>query len=431
MNSMNNIRARQAPPFRAALFDLDGTLLDSLGIWSEIDKAFFASRGMRIPDGFGKAIAGKSYRESAEYTVAHYLPNERWEDIVQEWIGMVRLEYAEKVQPKSGAVRYVRMLKRCGVRLAVATALPPELYEPCLNRLSLMDLFDCCCSTEHTGGSGKQSGEVYALAAQKLGIENADCMVFEDVPEGILGAKRLGMQTCFVRNADGEALCNADYTIWTFDDLSAVHSFLPSPRCVIFTAWCEGDIKRAYQPQEEDLVLCADAGWKKAMDAGVTPNLVIGDFDSAHEPQGILTRCHPVMKDDTDTMLCVREGLKRGYERFLIIGGFGGRLDHTLANLQTLAFAACRGAQVEMADGVTWATVVRNGEVCIPRRAGKLSLFSMGDRCDGVTIRGALYNLENGSITNQFPIGVSNEFAADEVVVSVRKGLLLILSVQE
>jgi len=140
---------------------------------------------------------------------------------------------------------------------------------------------------------------------------------------------------------------------------------------------------------------------------------------------------HPVMKDDTDTMLCLRHGLKLGYDRFLFVGGFGGRLDHTMANLQTLAFAAKHGARAEMCDGRTWATVVENGRVRVKRRPGKLSMFSMGDRCRGVSISGAVYELTDGELDNFFPLGVSNEFAADEVEVSVKDGMLLIMTTEE
>ena len=140
---------------------------------------------------------------------------------------------------------------------------------------------------------------------------------------------------------------------------------------------------------------------------------------------------HPVMKDDTDTMLCLKHGLRLGYERFLFVGGFGGRLDHTLANLQTLAYAAAHGAQAAMDDGLCRAAVVKDGAMTLKRRPGKLSLFSMGDRCTGVNISGALYELTDGELTNAFPLGVSNEYREDEVTISVREGLLLAVQTGE
>lgn len=423
-------------PFKAALFDLDGTLLDSLYVWKRIDELFFESRGMAIPVGYGRTIAGMSYRECAEYTVANYLPEERWEAIVEEWMSMAEREYAERVALKPGSMAYLRLLKRAGVKLAVTTAMPERLFRPCLEHLGVIDLFDALCSTEDTGGRGKACGEVFLLAAQRLGVEPADCAVFEDVIDGIGGAKKAGMRAYCVRDSHSEKdfpalAAMADGMLDSLEDMRGVHDFAHSPRCVVFTAHCEGEPGEAYQPEDGDFVLCADGGWKLAAQLDVKPDLVIGDFDSSDAPGEENIERHPVMKDDTDTMLCLKHGLKRGYERFLFIGGFGGRLDHTLANLQTLLYAARLGARAEMCDGQTWATAVVNDTVRIERRPGKLSMFSMGDCCRGLSIAGAVYELTDGELNNYFPLGVSNEFAADAVTVTVRDGALLIMTTVE
>jgi len=423
-------------PFKAALFDLDGTLLDSLYVWKHIDVKFFASRGMAIPEGYGRAVAGLSYRECAEYTVNNYLPEENWQDIVDEWMRMAAEEYALRVPMKPGGREYLRMLRRAGVKLAVTTSMPESLFRPCIERHGILDLFDTLCSTEDTGGRGKVGGEVFLLAAERLGVDPADCAVFEDVLDCLQGAKKVGMRAYCLKDGhsqkDFPAIAQiADGMLDSMDDMRAVHDFLPSPRCVVFTAHCEGDPRAAYRAEEGDFVLCADGGWKLAEACGVKPALVIGDFDSSDAPENERVERHPVMKDDTDTMLCLRHGLKLGYERFLFVGGFGGRLDHTMANLQTLAFAAKHGARAEMCDGRTWATVVENGVVRAKRRPGKLSVFSMGDRCRGVSIAGAVYELTGGELDNFFPLGVSNEFAADEAVISVEDGMLLVMTAEE
>ena len=423
-------------PFKAALFDLDGTLLDSLYVWKQIDVQFFRSRGMEIPEGYGRAVAGLSYRECAEYTVKNYLPDEHWQDIVDEWMRMAQEEYALRVPLKPGSREYLRMLKRAGVKLAVTTSMPESLFRPCIEHLGIIDLFDTLCSTEDTGGRGKAGGEVFLLAAQRLGVEPKDCVVFEDVLDCIQGAKKVGMQVYCVKDQhsqkDFPAIAGiADGMLDSLEDMIAVHDFVPSPRCVVFTAHCEGDPCKAYEPEEGDFILCADAGWKIAQQCGAKADLVIGDFDSSDAPDAENVERHPVMKDDTDTMLCLKRGLKMGYERFLFVGGFGGRMDHTMANLQTLAFAANYGAKAEMCDGRTWATVIQNGSVSIRRRPGKLSMFSMSDCCRGITTRGTVYNLTDGELSNFFPLGVSNEFAGDEVVVSVRDGMLLIMTADD
>lgn len=423
-------------PFKAALFDLDGTLLDSLYVWKHIDRMFFESRGMAIPENYGRTIAGMSYRECAQYTVANYLPDEKWENIVEEWMRMAEREYAENVPLKPGSREYLRMLKRAGVKLAVTTSMPERLFRPCIEHLGIVDLFDTLCSTEDTGGRGKACGEVFLLAAERLGVDAADCAVFEDVLDCLQGAKKVGMRAYCVKDRHSEkdfpAMAQiADGMLDSLDDMRAVHDFVPSPRCVVFTAHCEGDPADAVVPENGDFVMCADGGWKLAEAAGVKADLVIGDFDSSDAPESGVIERHPVMKDDTDTMLCLKRGLAMGYERFLFVGGFGGRLDHTMANLQTMLFAAKFGARAEMCDGYTWATAVMNGTVRVKRRPGKLSVFAMSDRCTGVSISGTLYELSDGTLENFFPLGVSNEFAADEAVVSVKDGALLVMTTVE
>jgi len=422
-------------PFRAAIFDLDGTLLDSLGVWREIGRRFFAAHGMAVPERFGLEVAGMSYHETAEYTVRNYLKELSPEALVEEWIWSARDEYAQRVRPVKGAVAYVRMLKRMGVKLAVATALPETLYMPCLQRLGIDVLFDALCSTEQTG-SGKADSAVYRMAADRLRVPCGQCAVFEDVLPGLQGAKRAGMRAYQVRQTaaspDWPAMAAvADGVIDSFDDMRRCHPFDARPRCVVFAAWCEGDPARAYDAAADDLVLCADGGWEIALRAGIEPDLVIGDFDSSEKPEGVEVQVHPVMKDDTDTMLCLREGLRRGYDRFLIVGGMGGRLDHTLANLQSMAFAKRYGADAEMCDGHTWCTVLENEERTIPCAPGHMSVFALSDVCEGVSIRGAKYELENGRLTNCFPLGVSNTFEGREVTVRVRKGMALVMTTGE
>lgn len=420
-------------PFEAAIFDLDGTLLDSLSVWKRVDEEWFARRGMPVPESYTREIAGLSFRESAEYTVARYAPEMKWETVIDEWTELTGREYAESVQLKPGAREYLCLLRREGVHLAVATACLPMWFEPCLKRLGIDGLFDAvCCVNEKTGMRGKKDGAVFLEAARMLGVRPERCAVFEDIPEGILGAKRAGMRAYGMFDAHHseksrrQVAENADLMLHSFGDMRAVHDF-PSRRAVIFTAYCEGDAANVYAPQPGDYVLCADGGWQYARAAGAKPECVIGDFDSSDAPEGETVERHPVMKEDTDTMLCVKRALNAGYLEILLVGGFGGRLDHTLANLQTMHYMAERGARAIMDDGITRAETVLNGETCVRRRKGKLSVFSLSDKCEGVSIRGALYELEDGELTAAFPLGVSNEYASDEVWIQVKKGCLLIV----
>ena len=414
-------------PFDAALFDLDGTLLDSMGVWTRVDEIYFEKRGMVAPPDYGPALAGLSYRESAEYTKARFGFPEPWEDIVDEWTRLAHDEYALHVDLKPGAKEYLTALQRSGVKLAVATALPEYLYRPCLERLGILDMFAALCSTDDTGGRGKSNGEVFLLAARRLGVAPERCAVFEDVLEGIRGAKRAGMRAYCVRDA---ANAHSHAEIETIADgmLDTYWDILPRRRCAIITAYCEGDPDLAYDRRRDDLILCADAGYQLARELGLKPDAVIGDFDSSEAPERGNVIRYPIIKDDTDAILCARYALEMGVRDFLIVGGLGGRLDHTLANLQTLGWLAAQGARAELCDGKVRAWALRGGSIRIPRTPGKLSLFALDGPCEGITSRGVKYPLMDATLTPLFPLGMGNDFTEAEAEIRVEKGTLLIIT---
>lgn len=195
--------------------------------------------------------------------------------------------------------------------------------------------------------------------------------------------------------------------------------------CVVTASMPEPDL---YIP-DGSYVIAADKGLLQLRDRGSEPDLVVGDFDSlGYVPQARELVRHPVEKDDTDMMLAVREGLRRGFRTFLLYGGLGGRLDHTLANVQTLAFLASHGARGLLFGEGTALLLLENGAVRFPASMqGTLSVFCFGDRAEGVTEAGLHYPLENAELTNSFPLGVSNAFCGRESEVSVQKGKLLLL----
>ena len=197
-------------------------------------------------------------------------------------------------------------------------------------------------------------------------------------------------------------------------------------RCVIF---CAAGFDRLIQPiSPEDLVIAADGGLRHTEGLGLIPGAVLGDFDSlGYVPEG--ANVYPVEKDDTDAMLAVRLGLEQGFREFLLYGALDGpRLDHTVANFQTLQYLADRDARGILAGKDTLVTVVKNGDLRFPAGCeGTVSVFSMGGEAQGVTLRGLYYPLKNGTLTPGFPLGVSNHFTGEEATITVKDGSLLIL----
>lgn len=195
--------------------------------------------------------------------------------------------------------------------------------------------------------------------------------------------------------------------------------------CVIF---CAAGFDGLLETTENATVIAADGGLVHTQALGLTPHIVLGDFDSlGYTPEG--ANVFPVEKDDTDAMLAVRKGLELGCDRFLLYGSLDGpRLDHTVANFQTLQFLADRGATGYLIGKDHIVTVVKDGEITFPASAtGIVSLFCMGSDATGVTIEGLQYGLENGTLTAGFPLGVSNHFVGKESRICVENGSLLVI----
>lgn len=211
-------------------------------------------------------------------------------------------------------------------------------------------------------------------------------------------------------------------------------------RCVIVTTYQSALLKESFDFAEDDYVICADGGYSHARAEGIDPDIVLGDFDSIGldyieidlKNSSLDSRCRiirvPVEKDDTDTLICLKYGIELGFEEFFILGGLGGRLDHTLANLQTMSYAVDQKKTVWFLDGKNRATLQGPGALTVKNPGDFLiSLFTFGESCEGVTIRGVKYPLDNYLMNNSFPIGVSNEFAGEEAEISHTAGKLLII----
>ncbi|MBR7160918.1 MAG: thiamine diphosphokinase [Clostridia bacterium] len=202
-------------------------------------------------------------------------------------------------------------------------------------------------------------------------------------------------------------------------------------KAIIITPFLLYPIRRIVSPEDADLIICADSAYLKAQKEAITPHAVIGDFDHGKqdEPQGNFEKLlrFSSVKDDTDTMLCVKYALNRGADDILIVGGIGGRLDHTFANLQTLAYIHDRGASGRISDGdhdifmTSSALSLRKGDY------DYASVFAYDPICSNISLKGFKYEGEGFSLQSNFPLGVSNEITAEQAEIRVGEGRLLVI----
>lgn len=177
--------------FQGAIFDLDGTLLDSMGVWEDIDRAFLGRRGIPVPPDYMDKVAALSFPAAAVYTIERFGLTETPEALMREWSDMAQDAYAHRVPMKTGAGEYLVWLKQRGVKLAVATASSEDLFIPALKRHGVYDLFDAFTTLKEVA-RGKGFPDIYQRAAEKLGLEPAVCAVFEDLAAGVAGARAGG-----------------------------------------------------------------------------------------------------------------------------------------------------------------------------------------------------------------------------------------------
>lgn len=190
--------------FRCAIFDLDGTLINSTGVWERVDIEFLGKRGIEVPPDFVKTIKTHNFATGSEYVAKRFNLPETPEQIAAEWFDMASEAYADEIVLKDGAKEFLLKLKDSGYALAVATASDRALYEPCLKRNGIYDLFDVFTQSDEVE-RGKGFPDVYELAARRCGCDVLSCVVFEDVAEAVRGALMGGFYTVGVRDEASRA----------------------------------------------------------------------------------------------------------------------------------------------------------------------------------------------------------------------------------
>lgn len=208
----------------ALIFDLDGTLMDSMWVWVSVDQDYIERYHLTVPDNFGECIEGKSFTETAQYYLEVFpeLPH-TLEEIKQEWYDMAVEKYIHEVKIKSGAEELIRKARERGLRIGIATSNNRKLVEDTLEARGILGLFDTI-STSCEVNKGKPAPDVYLKAAEDLKVLPEKCLVFEDIPNGILAGKNAGMRVCAVddeysRHQETKKKELADYYIHHYDEI--------------------------------------------------------------------------------------------------------------------------------------------------------------------------------------------------------------------
>ncbi len=209
--------------FKAAIFDIDGTLVDSMQVWERALQDFLDKHHLVREPAFVSQLGVLSFEESSALCAHVYALPLSTEEIRAEWNALAAAQYRNQVKAKPGALAYVQRLKAQGVGLAIATALAPDLLRICLQAQQMLQYFDVCVSLSEVS-TGKSAPDVYLKAAQQLNVPPQDCVVFEDFLPGIRSAKQAGMRVVgvldsFSRADWGDIRQTADATIFDFTRL--------------------------------------------------------------------------------------------------------------------------------------------------------------------------------------------------------------------
>lgn len=208
-----------------------------------------------------------------------------------------------------------------------------------------------------------------------------------------------------------------------------------SEKCILFCAGEFDPASHEIDVNQDTLVIAVDGGMTYCRELGIVPDIAIGDFDSASDEDKAYTDSVtgtmsvirlPKEKDDTDTIAAIRKGLELGCREFILYGATGGRIDHYFANIQALLFIKHHGAEGKIVGSDTDIFIIENESVVFEQKdKGTISLFVLGDKAENVTVKGLYYEVESVELTNDYPIGISNEFCGKEATVSVGNGALV------
>ena len=207
----------------AVIFDLDGTLVDSMWMWRQIDIEFLGERGIALPEDLQQKIEGMSFRETAVYMQERFQLKETVEELMDIWNKMAFEKYKNEVPLKRGIQKFLEHLKENQIKMGIATSNSPLLVETVLKAQGIFEYFDSI-HTANEVEKGKPAPDIYLLVAKDLGVEPEKCLIFEDIVQGIMAGKNAGMTTCAIyddysKDDDENKRATADYYIEDYEQI--------------------------------------------------------------------------------------------------------------------------------------------------------------------------------------------------------------------
>ncbi len=441
-----------------AIFDLDGTILDSMPMWREVTLGLLEDGGVADPERVYEETESAPLDQMCQQFHERYGMPAEPNEILRELRGRVLDAYRGRVRPIEGARELLRELHEAGVPLAVASSTSSDLVSAALDAQGLAGLFEFVSSTEECG-RGKDHPDVYLSAARRLGSEPAATWVFEDAPFGLRSARRAGFPTvCVYNEGDGRdrALCERESTIFSHGyvdvSLAVISDLAVAPertRGLMRALVVDGSPEPsspglvARLARAADYVVAADRGAEALLVAGVLPDAFCGDFDSvsasarAWAEEGARTRiAFPSQKYSTDLAIaiaCARnEAARRGEAlRLTVCCASGGRSDHALAVLGQLA-AASDACPRLVEDDLECRILSPGGSARWELGAGAmgrtLSAVALSGGCV-LSERGLRWELDHRELPLLGDEGVSNVVTSSDASVSCHAGVLAVFLV--
>ena len=196
---------KELDKIKGAIFDLDGTILDSMWVWHEVDQRFLSARGHEVPSDYMAAINHMTLNETADYTINRFNLSDSPQALIEEWIALAKIAYESEVKLKPNVCRYLQKLFDSGVKIAIATALNEQLSNVVLSNCGVLKYFSNITNVSEVA-RGKSFPDVYIKAAEKMGLVPNDCAVYEDILQGIMSAKEGGFITVGVYDSSSKCI---------------------------------------------------------------------------------------------------------------------------------------------------------------------------------------------------------------------------------